>query len=337
MPRISVIMPAYNAGAFLRRSVGSVISQTFQDWELVIIDDGSVDGTAELADKLAADDKRIRVIHQHNSGVSCARNSGIAAARGEFISFLDADDEYLPTFLAELLTAVDENDADCAACSHFRLYPDGRREPDVFPLPEGVSFEEDILNSVTIPLLADRISAELFNGFVWRYLFSRRKITDNRITFTGAYLEDELFLIEYFSHPTVLAVVGKALCLYTQNPDSATRRYMPDCVDVFLRSLELKRELVSRFDIPVPSWWEHNTAWAGLLIAIGNIFAPGSPATFREKLSSLRELAAVPEFHTAVESYSPAGMNRNKTVVARLFAGRRYMLLELLYKLKNKN
>lgn len=337
MPRISVIMPAYNAVAFLRRSVGSVISQTYQDWELVLIDDGSVDGTAELADELANGDERIRVIHQRNAGVSCARNSGMAAARGEFISFLDADDEYLPDFLSELLAAADENGADCAAGSHLRVYPDGHQEEDIFPLPEGVSFEEDILNGITIPLLADRISAELFNGFVWRYLFSLRKIAENGIVFTGAYLEDELFLIEYFSLPTVLAVVGKALCLYTQNPDSATRRYMPDCVDVFLRSLELKRGLVARFDIPVPSWWEHNTAWAGLLIAIGNIFAPGSPASFREKLATLKALAAVPEFRSAVENYSPAGMNRNKTVVARLFASRQYTLLGLLYKLKNKN
>lgn len=337
MPRVSIIMPAYNASAFLQRSVGSVVSQTFSDWELIIVDDGSTDGTAGLADALSASDSRIRVIHQTNSGVSSARNRGIDSAAGDFIAFLDADDAYKPEFLEELLAAVSENDADCAACSHLRVYPDGKTEADPFPLPEGVSFEEDILDEMIIPLLADRLRADLFNGFVWRYLFGRKKIIENNISFTGAYLEDELFLIEYFSLPSVLAVVGKELCFYTQNPDSATRRYMPDCVDTFLNSMRLKRGLVERFDIPVPSWWERNTAWAGLLIAIGNIYARGNPATFREKQRQVRELMDIPEFADAAANYTPSGMNRNKTVVARLFSARLYLLLGLLYKFKNRN
>ncbi len=337
MPRVSIIMPAYNASVFLERAVGSVVSQTFSDWELIIIDDGSTDGTAKLADDLAASDSRIQVIHQENSGVSNARNKGIGRASGEYIAFLDADDAYGPEFLEALLGVLNENDADCAACSHLRIYPDGRTEADVFPLPEGVSFEDDILDEIIIPLLADRLKADLFNGFVWRYLFDRKKIVDNGISFTGAYLEDELFLIEYFSLPSVLAVTGKELYLYTQNPDSATRRYMPDCVDTFLNSMRLKRDLVARFDIPVPSWWQRNTAWAGLLIAIGNIYAHGNPASFRDKQRQVKLLMDIPEFADAASNYTPSGMNKNKTVVAKLFSARLYLLLGLLYKLKNRN
>ncbi len=337
MPRVSIIMPAYNASAFLQQSVASVVSQTFSDWELIIVDDGSTDGTADLADSLAVSDSRIRVIHQSNSGVSYARNSGIAAASGDFIAFLDADDAYRPEFLAELFSAATENNADCAACGHLRLYPDGKTEEEPFPLPYGVCFEEDILNGVIIPLLSDRLSADLFNGFVWRYLFDRKKIVDNELSFTGAYLEDELFLIEYFSLPSVIAISGKNLYLYTQNPASATRRYMPDCVQTFLTSLRVKRELVERFDIPVPSWWERNTAWAGLLIAIGNIFAHGNPASFGEKINQVKALMDIPVFADAVENYTPSGMNRNKTIVAKLCSARLYTLLGLLYKFKNRN
>ena len=337
MPRVSIIMPAYNASVFLERAVGSVVSQTFSDWELIIIDDGSTDGTAKLADDLAASDGRIQVIHQKNSGVSSARNKGISSALGEYIAFLDADDAYEPEFLDALLGVLNDNNADCAACSHLRVYPDGRTEADVFPLPEGVSFEDDILDEIIIPLLADRLKADLFNGFVWRYLFDRKKIVDNGISFTGAYLEDELFLIEYFSLPSVLAVTRKELYLYTQNPDSATRRYMPDCVDTFLNSMRLKRDLVARFDIPVPSWWQRNTAWAGLLIAIGNIYAHGNPASFRDKQRQVKSLMDIPEFADAASNYTPSGMNRNKTVVAKLFSARLYLLLGLLYKFKNRN
>ena len=335
MPRVSIIMPAYNAAEFLAASVSSVISQTFKDWELLIVNDGSTDATAEIAGEFADSDSRIRVIYQENAGVSSARNKGISLSVGDFIAFLDADDAFCPDFLADMLAAVDENDADCAACGHLRAYPDGKTEPEPFPLPEGVSFEEDIMDGLVMPLLSDRLSSGLFNGFVWRYLFDRKKIIENNITFSGAYLEDELFLIEYFSLPAVLAVAGKNLYLYTQNPKSATRRYMPDCVDTFLFALARKRELVSRFDIPVPSWWELNTAWAGLLIAIGNIYAPGNNASFREKVKQSKSLMEIKEFSRAVSGYKPAGMGKNKTIVAKLYTMRLYSLLGLLYLLKN--
>lgn len=89
-PRVSVIMPAFNAAACLPQSVGSVLAQTLADWELIVVNDGSRDGTRAYLDSLA--DTRIRVIHQQNAGASAARNAALDVARGEFITFLDADD-----------------------------------------------------------------------------------------------------------------------------------------------------------------------------------------------------------------------------------------------------
>lgn len=94
MPRISVILPAYNAADFLDAAVQSVQAQSFTDWELIIVEDGAKDNTAAICDRLAADDARIRVIHKANAGVSAARNDGMDAACGELIAFLDADDLY---------------------------------------------------------------------------------------------------------------------------------------------------------------------------------------------------------------------------------------------------
>ena len=94
MPEISIILPAFNAQDTLVHAVESVRAQLFQDWELLLVNDGSTDGTAALCDGFAAEDPRIRVLHKENEGVSCARNDGIAAAQGEWIAFLDADDWY---------------------------------------------------------------------------------------------------------------------------------------------------------------------------------------------------------------------------------------------------
>jgi glycosyltransferase involved in cell wall biosynthesis len=98
-PQVSVIIPAYNAADFLAETIVSVQEQTFQNWELLVIDDGSRDRTAEVAQAHQQKDSRIRLIRQVNQGVSTARNHGVAESQGEIIGFLDADDQWLPTKL----------------------------------------------------------------------------------------------------------------------------------------------------------------------------------------------------------------------------------------------
>ena len=100
MPGISVIIPVYQAEKFLENSVGSVLAQTFTDWELLLVDDGCTDGSPALCDRFAAADPRIRVFHRKkNAGVSEARNLGLNEAKGDYIAFLDADDAFVPRTL----------------------------------------------------------------------------------------------------------------------------------------------------------------------------------------------------------------------------------------------
>ena len=102
MPAISVIVPVYQAEALLPQCVESVLAQTFSDWELLLIDDGSRDGSPTLCDGYAARDPRIRVFHKPNGGVSTARNLGLEQATGPYIAFLDADDTFEPAALETL-------------------------------------------------------------------------------------------------------------------------------------------------------------------------------------------------------------------------------------------
>lgn len=135
LPHVSIIMPCYNAAAHLARSVGSVQVQTFDDWELVAIDDGSGDDTAARLAAMAADDPRIRVFTQPNGGVSRARNRGLSEARGRCIAFLDADDDWHPDFLARMTGALQaEPDAVLAYCGWQNIgLSGGRAQPFVPP------------------------------------------------------------------------------------------------------------------------------------------------------------------------------------------------------------
>ncbi len=107
MPKVSVIMPAYNAARFITLAVESVLAQTLSDWEMIIVDDGSTDDTPRILAGIS--DPRIRVIHQPNGGEAAARNTALDLATGEYVAFLDADDLYRPNGLADLATYLDEH------------------------------------------------------------------------------------------------------------------------------------------------------------------------------------------------------------------------------------
>lgn len=116
MDLISVIVPIYKVEAYLNRCVESIVRQTYTELEIILVDDGSPDGCPALCDEWAGKDKRIKVIHKSNGGLSDARNAGMRAAEGNYISFVDSDDWIAPEFYRLLLEAMRETGSDIAAC-----------------------------------------------------------------------------------------------------------------------------------------------------------------------------------------------------------------------------
>lgn len=337
MPSISVIVPVYQAESYLEKCVESVLRQTFSDWELLLIDDGCTDRSPALCDACAARDDRIRVFHKRkNAGVSEARNLGLREAKGACIAFLDVDDR-LEYQALETLWCLRENErADTAGCAHLNLTAGGGKSVEPL-LPAGVYDRQGILEGIVYPLLGERLRVPVFNGFIWRYLFSADILREAKITFEGAYLEDELFLMEYFCHARRLAVTDQPLYRYFLNPSSATHKYMKDFLRVYDRFMERKEELAKRhgLDGACPQWRE-NTDWAGLLIAIGNEYAPGNPKTIRQRQQAVKELCARPDMARAIASLTPAGLNPNKQMVANLVRGGHFFTLTQMYRLKNR-
>jgi glycosyltransferase involved in cell wall biosynthesis len=138
MPRlITVVMPAYNAAKYLAASIESVQCQTYNNWELVVTNDGSTDTTAEVANNLAINDPRIRVISQENTGQAGARNAGLAEARGEFVAFLDADDLWNCDKLEKQIAVMDTTDADLVFSDGEFFSDDKIGEDDGFNIVPG--------------------------------------------------------------------------------------------------------------------------------------------------------------------------------------------------------
>lgn len=116
--KVSVIMPVYNSGEYLKTAVKSVLLQSLREFELILVDDGSTDGSSEVCDEFAKSDERVKVIHQKNAGICNARNAAIQIAKGEYLAFSDHDDEYLPRLLEDSLNYALENNLDVVKYGH---------------------------------------------------------------------------------------------------------------------------------------------------------------------------------------------------------------------------
>lgn len=112
MVKVSIIMPVYNSEKFLKKAVESVLNQKFEDFELILVDDGSPDASGSICDEFAEKDSRVKLIHKKNGGICSARNAGLKIAKGEYVGFCDNDDLYLPDLIEDNYRLAKENDVD---------------------------------------------------------------------------------------------------------------------------------------------------------------------------------------------------------------------------------
>lgn len=172
-PLISVVIPAYNAEQFLDETLESVLSQTYENWECIIVNDGSTDSTESIAKKWCEKDSRFRLTNKENGGLSSARNWGIKESKAEYIAFLDADDLYLPEYLEFCLKTLIEQDLDLVApkMMDFKNRPNKISKNDnnegyLFYGKQGI---RDFLyiNQITVAILCKKSVLEAVGGFSW--------------------------------------------------------------------------------------------------------------------------------------------------------------------------
>lgn len=194
MSLISVIVPVYNTEKTLNRCIDSILNQTFCDWELLLVDDGSTDQSGELCDEYAAKDKRIRVFHKTNGGVSSARNMGLQYAKGEWISFVDADDYLNVQSLNDMISGSDDSDLVLSSikicgCQEKIVKLDNNLSNDVHEIGNLLTSLNDYMG-LTVPF-AKLLKSSIINNnqirfdcrfssgedtlFMYRYLFYIKK------------------------------------------------------------------------------------------------------------------------------------------------------------------
>lgn len=209
---ISVIVPVYRVEKYLPACIDSILNQTFTDFELILVDDGSPDRCPEICDETAKRDARVRAIHQANQGLSAARNAGIEAAHGAWLSFVDSDDFLAPDFLETLHDAAVRAGADCVLCGVQLTDEAGQKIGQPLSVADGVRTGRSILETLCR-------APEITYLVAWNKLYRRDVFQTLRYP-VGMQNEDTYLAAELFDTVQTVICVSKPMYFYRQRADS---------------------------------------------------------------------------------------------------------------------
>ena len=208
---ITVIVPVYNMEKYLDRLIPSLLGQTFRDFEIILVDDGSTDGSADICDRAAGNDPVVRTFHKKNGGLSSARNYGLEHARGDFVVFADPDDWVEPSFLETLMGIHLKHHADLEICGHYVFRDDGKGGKETV---WNAGAEETVMD--TRSALRQLMLWGSFCGYTWNKLFHMDVIRENQLLFDeelGA-IQDLHFCYRYISRCGSIAYDPKPVYHY---------------------------------------------------------------------------------------------------------------------------
>lgn len=215
MPKISIIVPVYNAENYIDKCVDSILGQTFTDFELILIDDGSADHSPQLCDEYAKRDNRIIVIHQKNAGVGAARNAGLDAARGEYVAFVDSDDWIDLSFLEKCMENIQRANCDVCIAGFYFV-----NENVVKPRKLGQDIE--FRSSCITPLQVKELLENVLISNIWGKLYRRCIIGQTRFDTSVNFGEDLRFCFELLKKDIAVAVLNWAGYYYRLTPNGLT-------------------------------------------------------------------------------------------------------------------
>lgn len=215
MPKISVIVPVYNVEKYLHECIGSILTQTFTDFELILVNDGSQDNSGSICDEYASKDNRITVIHQENQGQAAARNTAVAIATGEWIHFVDSDDLIHPQMLEILYGAVDET----TQISMCGVYKGDNLSENFFSPKIDYRFKKHPINEEQlVEMYLDRYQFWIAcTKLIKKEIIEKYPFTEGRI------YEDNGVVFKWINQTEFVNITDEQLYFYRVNPDSTTQ------------------------------------------------------------------------------------------------------------------
>lgn len=307
-PQISVIVPVYKAEKYLHRCVDSILAQTFTDFEVLLIDDGSPDRSGEICDEYAEKDIRVRVFHKENGGVSSARQCGIDNAHGEYSIHVDSDDWVESNMLQELYNKAKETYADMVICD---FYVDTENE---------LVYRTQNVSSITSSVVLKELLFHRLHGSLCNKLIRLACYTENNIKFIKNlnYCEDYLVCVKILMHDIKIAYLDQAFYHYDQivNNDSITRTFS-------VKTLEQQKMFVTNLETLIPE--KEEIIVSNKLRIKFSVFEANMPKVFK---------SLYPEVNNSIWKFNTSIVNR---ILFSLATIGMFFIAHKLYNLKTKN
>ena len=223
---VSIIIPVYNKVKYVENLLRHIQSQTFNSFECLLIDDGSTDGSSDICDWFSTSDNRFRVFHIQNNGVSHARNVGLNNARGEYITFIDADDDVSLDYIEKLYNAIVETKADLVISAHMTRNKDGVERKVVYPFDERIHSMSEILPSMAMT----QVKCGVF-GWCWSKIVSRSIVRNERFDESLSLAEDFAFYLKLYPRIETVYFVNGYGYYYQLGADNSTAIIPDDKID----------------------------------------------------------------------------------------------------------
>ncbi len=343
-PKISIVIPVYNSARYLRECLDSIRNQSLADWEVVAVDDGSTDDSGKILDDYATSDIRYRVIHKANGGVSAARNDGLAAARGDYVLFVDSDD-WLDA--GAFKVAYDEAircDADVVVTDHWTWKENGGESLHHFfaqeftarGLDEIAALQRTVLYRGYSPYPSPSCSY-MFSA-LWTKLIRRSLLTENNIRFDGRLklYEDGLVALRVFQCAKIVAyrsvptyhyrILKNSLCHINEDRLVADSENILDAVEQFVRSVSAEDSLGDAFFA--------RALFLTKKMALRSFFCKGAAGSFLERYSAFRNVLAQPRYREAVRRARSLKLCGNERGYGWLLSLRLQFMVALMYEVR---
>ena len=323
-PLISVIVPVYKVEQYLDKCVDSIVNQTYKNLEIILVDDGSPDHCPKMCDEWAKKDKRIKVIHKENGGVSSARNVGIDVSKGEYISFVDSDDWIDNTFFEELLNICLKYNSKYITCGYKRVY-DNRIEY--------INNSNSIIKVDSSEYLVKLLNVQNGYGFVHMKLIKKNAINDLRFNENLKVGEDALFNVMLCENIDSAIIYNKPLYNYYFNDNSVVRKYDKDYVNKYLESMKEMNSYLSNGKNSVDVNLYNYIVYHVLLIAVNYCY---HPLNSLNKIKSLKSVCSIPLFKKAISKSNYKNMTLTRKVTLFTIKHKLYIFTSLICKYRQK-
>ena len=293
MPLVSVIVPVYRVEAYLDTCVESLVNQTLEDIEIILVDDGSPDNCPAMCDAWAKKDSRIKVLHKENGGLASARNAALEISSGEYIGFADSDDYADVQMFEKLYESAKQYDADISICAHYTFNESSMIEHKL-PFDKKCYTKDEIAAHFVFPLIGSNPDADIPNieGFVWRQLF--KKETMKSILFQSEriyFAEDVVFDFEVYPICQTISVVNEPLYYYRYNEESLSNRFRSNLWEKLSALLEVKVAVLNKYSaLQSEAIRLYNECLKFIQFTILNLNKAGCNLSTKQKAAVLRQI-----------------------------------------------